>query len=215
LTAALRRVPECVGKPADSTCSEDTMSKTNSTTLNALRTLFGARAASRLYKRSRGRASHILEEARASYGDGWDLIRAVRELTEQAFLERSSETVLDAPARVVAFLKQRFAGLSYEVFSVIFVDSQNRVMAFEDLFRGTVSQTSVYPREICVRALEYRAAGCVLAHNHPSKNAEPSRADEALTRALQQALALIDVRVLDHIVIGGDNHFSFAERGLI
>jgi DNA repair protein RadC len=183
--------------------------------LNALRTLFGARAAQRIFKAHRGRASLILEEARAVYGEGWDLIRAVRELTEQAFLERSSETILDAPARVVSFLKHRFAGLSYEVFSVIFVDSQNHVVAYEDLFRGTLTQTSVYPREVCVRALEYRAAACVFAHNHPSRIAEPSRADEALTRALQQALALIDVRVLDHIVIGGDSHVSFAERGLL
>src|SRR6266853_262802 len=98
------------------------MSKLNSTTLNALRTLFGARAASRLFKQSRGRASHILEEARASYGAGWDAIRAVHALMEQAFLETPASEVIDSPTRAAPFLQTRLAGLGYEVFAVLFLD---------------------------------------------------------------------------------------------
>ena len=98
---------------------------------------------------------------------------------------------------------------------MLFLDSQHRLLAMEELFRGTLNQTSVYPREVVQRALHHHAAAVVLAHNHPSGDVEPSRADEALTQTLKAALALVDVRVLDHIVVGPGKALSMAERGLI
>ena len=103
----------------------------------------------------------------------------------------------------------------YEVFVGLFLDSQNRLLAAEELFRGTLAQTSVYPREVVKAALARNAAAMIFAHNHPSGVAEPSRADELLTQALKQALALVDVRTLDHFVVAGGGLTSFAERGLL
>ena len=102
-----------------------------------------------------------------------------------------------------------------EHFAVLFLDPQHRAIAFERMFTGTLTHTSVYPREVVVAALRHRAAAVVLTHNHPSGNLSPSRADEALTSALKNALALVDVRVLDHIIVGGGNALSMAERGLL
>jgi DNA repair protein RadC len=101
------------------------------------------------------------------------------------------------------------------VFAVIFLDNRHRVVAFEDLFRGTIDGCSVHPREVVKRARHYNCAACVFAHNHPSGVAEPSREDEHLTRRLKEALALIDVRVLDHLVVGQGEPVSMAERGLL
>ena len=98
---------------------------------------------------------------------------------------------------------------------MMFLDVQNQLLRFEEMFRGTLSQTSVYPREVVKRALALHASAVILAHNHPSGTAEPSRADEFLTQTLKQALQLIDVRVIDHLVVGGDQAISFAERGLL
>jgi DNA repair protein RadC len=98
---------------------------------------------------------------------------------------------------------------------VLFLDSQHRLLALEELFTGTLTQTSVYPREVVLRALHHNAGAVVLAHNHPSGVAEPSRADEFLTQTLKSALALVDVRVLDHLVVGQGRVVSFAERGLL
>jgi len=103
----------------------------------------------------------------------------------------------------------------HEIFTVIFLDGQHRTIVTEELFRGTLTQASVYPREVVKRALFHNAAAVILAHNHPSGLAEPSKADEMLTQSLKQALALVDVRVLDHFVIGSEEVVSFAERGLI
>ena len=97
----------------------------------------------------------------------------------------------------------------------MFVNCQNGMIAFDEMFRGTVSQTSVYPREVVKRALQLNAAAVVLVHNHPSGSVDPSRADEHLTQTLKSALALVDVRVLDHIIVGGDRSLSMAERGLV
>ena len=191
------------------------MSQINGTTLNALRTLFGARTASRLFKQSRGRASHILEEARASYGAGWDAIRAVHALTEQAFLETPATEMINSPTRAAPFLKARLAGVGYEVFTVLFLDAQQRLLACEELFRGTLTQTSVYPREVVRRALTLNCASVILSHNHPSGVAQPSRADQVLTRELQTALKLIDVQVLDHIIVAAGASVSMAELGLL
>jgi len=101
------------------------------------------------------------------------------------------------------------------VFAVLFLDAQNRLLRLEEMFRGTLTQTSVYPREVVKRALDLHAAAVILAHNHPSGLAEPSRADEYLTQTLKTALALVDIRVLDHLVVGQSDVVSFAERGLL
>jgi DNA repair protein RadC len=112
-------------------------------------------------------------------------------------------------------LRLRLAGLPHEVFVCLQLDAQHRVIAFEELFRGTLTQTSVYPREVVKAALRANAAAVIFAHNHPSGVAEPSHADEILTRSLKSALALVDVQVLDHFIVAGTRIMSFAERGLL
>ena len=119
------------------------------------------------------------------------------------------------PAAVKAFLQLKREGLPYEVFCVLVLDAQHRVIEFQVMFRGTLTQTSVYPREVVKEALALNAAAVILAHNHPSGYAEPSTADRNLTQTLEQALALVDVRVLDHMVVTAGSVTSFAERGLI
>ena len=113
------------------------------------------------------------------------------------------------------FVRLRLGDRPHEVFACLFLDCQNRVIDFQELFRGTLTQTSVYPREVVIEALACRASAVILAHNHPSGSPEPSRADEALTQTLKQALALVDVRVLDHFIVTRSSVFSFAERGLL
>lgn len=120
-----------------------------------------------------------------------------------------------APSEVKDYFVLRFASLEHEVFCIAFLTAQHALISCEEMFRGTLSQTSVYPREVVKRALHLNAAAVVLSHNHPSGVAEPSRADEYLTQTLKTALALIDVRVIDHIVTGGGTAVSLAERGLI
>jgi DNA repair protein RadC len=122
---------------------------------------------------------------------------------------------LSSPEAVRDYLRILLHDRGHEVFVVVFLDAQNRVIASEELFRGTLTQTSVYPREVVKEALAHNAAAVMFAHNHPSGVTEPSRADELLTQALKQALALVDVAVLDHFVIAGSGSVSFAERGLL
>src|SRR6478609_5668613 len=141
-------------------------------------------------------------------------IAAVLEIARRSLLqELAQRPVFDAPEAVKAFLRLKLAGLPHEVFAVLFLDSQHRLIALEEMFRGTLTQTSVYPREIVKRGLDLGAAAVILAHNHPSGVAEPSRADESLTQALKSALALVDMRVLDHLVVGRGEVVSLAERG--
>lgn len=141
---------------------------------------------------------------------------AVLELARRAMAEQLAErTVFEAPDSVKRYLQLHLAGRPHEVFAALFLDSQHRLIALEELFRGTLNQTSVYPREVVQRALHHHAAAVVLAHNHPSGSVEPSRADEALTQTLKAALALIDVRVLDHVIVGPGQALSMAERGLV
>ena len=122
---------------------------------------------------------------------------------------------MSSPEAVKDFLQLRMGSLDHEVFAVLFLDSQNRLIEVKDMFRGTLTQTSVYPREVVKDALSLNAASVILAHNHPSGLAEPSQTDELLTQALKTALALVDVRVLDHLVVAGAQAISFAERGLL
>lgn len=143
-------------------------------------------------------------------------LQAVLEMARRALSEdiRSGD-VLRSPASVREYLRLVLQGREQEVFLALFLDAQNRVIEPEELFRGTLTQTSVYPREVVKRALHHNAAAVIFAHNHPSGVAEPSRADELLTQALKQALALVDVKVLDHFIVGGSALLSFAERGLV
>lgn len=128
---------------------------------------------------------------------------------------RNPGAAMDSPHAVKDLLRLRMGMLEREEFVVLFLDAQHRVITTETMFVGTLMQTSVYPREVVKAALSFNAAAVILAHNHPSGVAEPSRADEHLTMALKSALALIDVRVLDHMIVGGMAVVSFAERGLL
>lgn len=129
--------------------------------------------------------------------------------------ELRRECTLNTPGSVRDYLRLIFSGQEYESFVVLFLDAQNRLIASNEMFRGTLTQTSVYPREIVKEALRCNAAGVIFSHNHPSGVAEPSRADELLTASLKQVLSLVDVKVLDHFVVAGNQTLSFAERGLI
>lgn len=143
-------------------------------------------------------------------------LQAIFEMSRRALQEEMrSRDVLGSPQQVRDYLCLRMGALTREVFMVLFLDAQNRVLAQEELFSGTLTQTSVYPREVVKRALHHNAASVIFAHNHPSGIAEQSRADELLTAALKQALSLVDVRVLDHFVVAGNTTLSFAERGLL
>jgi DNA repair protein RadC len=143
-------------------------------------------------------------------------LSAVMEMARRALKEKLDRgSALGSPQAVRDYLRLKLQDRPHEIFVGVFLDAQNRVLAVEELFRGTLTQTSVYPREVVKRALHHNAAALIFAHNHPSGVAEPSRSDEALTQALKQALALVDVKVLDHFVIGGGAAMSFAERGLL
>ncbi len=143
-------------------------------------------------------------------------VQAARELAARAIAEDlRGRDCLSSPRAVRDLLKLRLAGLPHEVFVCILLDAQHRVISIEELFRGTLTQTSVYPREVVKAALRANAAAVIFAHNHPSGVAEPSHADEILTRSLKSALALVDVQVLDHFIIAGTSATSFAERGLL
>lgn len=141
---------------------------------------------------------------------------AVLELARRALREQlAGSGALDSPTRVRDYLRLALAGREHEVFVALMLDARHRVIACDELFRGTLTQTSVYPREVVKAALARNAAAVIFAHNHPSGAAEPSGADELLTRTLKSALALVEVRVLDHFIIAGSQAVSFAERGLL
>jgi DNA repair protein RadC len=141
---------------------------------------------------------------------------AVMELTRRALHgELQRRPVFDSPGAVREYLRLQLAERPHEIFGVLFLDTQHRLICFEEMFRGTLNQTSVYPREVLKQALALNAAAVILTHNHPSGVAEPSRADEHLTRQLSAALALVDIKVLDHVVVGREGTVSFVERGLL
>ncbi len=143
-------------------------------------------------------------------------LQAVLEMARRALKEElKSGDVMNSPELVRDFLRLCLKDKQHEVFIGIFLDARNRAIATEELFSGTLTQASVYPREVVKRALYYNAAAIIFAHNHPSGVAEPSHADKTLTQSLKQALALIDIQVLDHFIIGNESTMSFAEQGLI
>jgi DNA repair protein RadC len=141
---------------------------------------------------------------------------AVFELARRALGQQLQQReVFHTPGAIKHYLQLQLAHKNHEVFAVLFLDNQNRLLATEELFRGTLSQTSVYPREVVMRALHHQSAAVVFSHNHPSGSVQPSRADEHLTQTLKAALALVDVRVLDHIIVGQGQALSMAEQGLL
>lgn len=143
-------------------------------------------------------------------------LQAIFEMSRRALSEQLQQyDILSSPQQVRDFLVLKLSALTREVFVVMFLDAQNRLNATEEMFSGTLTQTSVYPREVVKRALYHNAASVIFAHNHPSGVAQQSSADELLTAQLKQALALIDVRVLDHFIVAGNQTLSFAERGLL
>src|SRR5262245_3925922 len=143
-------------------------------------------------------------------------LAAVMEVARRVLKEKLERgAALGSPQAVRDYLRLKLQERPHEIFVGVFLDAQNRVLAVEELFRGTLTQTSVYPREVVKRALYHNAAAVIFAHNHPSGIAEPSRSDETLTDAVKQSLALVDVKVLDQFVIGAGAAMSFAERGLL
>lgn len=158
-------------------------------------------------------ASPRATRRRAADADDDVLIQRALTIMESRLQNRHD--ALNNPQAVREFLRLRIAAREWEVFVVLFLDAQHRLIACEEMFRGTLTQTSVYPREVVKAALKHNAAAVVFAHNHPSGVAEPSRADEFLTQTLKQALALVDCKTLDHFVVGGEKTTSFAERGLL
>lgn len=177
-------------------------------------------------KRPAARPRMRVSESAPAYGlpDGPTSFRHGLRARERGVLDRALEIVgralrdrevFSSPDAVKQYLMLRLAGEHSEHFGVMYLDSQNRMIAFQVHFAGTLTQTSVYPREVVRAALQHHAASVVLTHNHPSGVVTPSRADEALTHTLKAALALMDVRVLDHVIVGPGVALSMAERGLI
>lgn len=154
----------------------------------------------------------IKQESAQYLSDDEIITMALAVLSHRFKLKR---TTLNSPATVKDYLRLTLADREHEVFAAVYLDTHHRVIATEELFRGTLSQASVYPREVVKRALHHNCAAVIFAHNHPSGVAEPSKSDELLTNQLKQALTLIDIRVLDHFIVAGAQCLSFAERGLI
>ena len=143
-------------------------------------------------------------------------LQAIFEMSRRALNEQMQvKDILNSPKQVRDYLCLKLGNLTREVFLVLFLDAQNRVVATEEMFSGTLTQTSVYPREVVKRTLHHNAASVIFAHNHPSGIAQQSQADELITKQLKEALALVDVRVLDHFIVAGNTTLSFVERGLL
>ncbi|HYE35090.1 RadC family protein [Methylocaldum sp.] len=144
------------------------------------------------------------------------LLQAVLEMARRHLKETLRRgSALTSPDLTRNYLAARLRSYPHEVFAALFLDNQHRIIEFEELFRGTIDGASVYPREVVKKALSFNAAAVIFAHNHPSGIAEPSEADKHITQRLKQALSLIDIRVLDHFIVGDGDAYSFAEHGLI
>jgi len=142
--------------------------------------------------------------------------QAVLEISTRYLNETiEKQNAITSPDDTRQYLKARLRHKAYEVFAALFLDNRHRVIQYEELFRGTIDGASVYPREVVKKALEYNAAALIIAHNHPSGVAEPSQADEQITQRLNKALALVDIRLLDHLVVGDGEVVSLAERGVL
>ncbi len=184
----------------------------NRSNLELLSLLVGTRKAKKLYQ---GTLAPLFALA-AGDDQTHEKIIAARELIRRVLEEElRGDSALSSPRAVRDYLRLIFMGKEHEVFVVLLLDAQHRIIKSEELFSGTLTQTSVYPREVVKCVLRANAAAVIFAHNHPSGVAEPSHADEILTRSLKSALALVDVQVLDHFVVAGTRTMSFAERGLV
>lgn len=183
--------------------------------VDALRPFFGAEADA-LYEANGRSLQKLTYFARQSTLPSFHRLVTGLALAQELLVEElTSGSVFDSPKAVADFLKLHFAGQPHESFAVLYLDAQHALIAFEELFRGTLTQTSVYPREVLKRALHHEAAAVILSHNHPSGSTAPSRADELLTKTLSTALSMVDVRVVDHLIVAGGQSLSFAARGLL
>lgn len=188
------------------------MHETPQSTLELLSQLLGKRTARRVY---RGSLTDLLLDDSAP-ADVRMRLQAWRELVQRWMLEELRRApVLESPKTVREYLAIFYTGQERELFSCLFLDNRHRLIAVEEMFRGTIDGATVHPREVVKRALKLNAAAVILAHNHPTGIAEPSQADEMITARVRDALALVDIRVLDHLIVGGTTVTSFAERGLI
>jgi DNA repair protein RadC len=143
-------------------------------------------------------------------------LQAVLELSRRALAQQMTQKpILDTPATLLDFVRLQIGSKPYESFMVIFIDATQKLIAFEELFRGTLTATAVYPREVAMRALHHHAAGVILAHNHPSGEVQPSHADQSLTAKLRAALGLLDIAVLDHVIVSQDKALSMQAEGLL
>ncbi len=156
----------------------------------------------------------MVRDGRGRYrpADAEQILEAARRIVEQKM--RRGQAFI-SPAAVKDYLRAKLAGLEHEVFAALFLDTRHRLIDYVEMFHGTIDAADVHPREVVKQALRLNAAAIIVSHNHPSGNPEPSAADQALTTRLRQALALVDVRTLDHIVVAGSQTTSFAERGLL
>ncbi|EMC4330751.1 DNA repair protein RadC [Cronobacter sakazakii] len=156
----------------------------------------------------------MLRDSRGRYrqASADQILEAARQVIDQK-MQRGDE--FTSPAAVKDYLRAKLAGFEHEVFAVLFLDTRHRLIDYTEMFRGTIDSAEVHPREVVKEALRLNAAAVIISHNHPSGNPEPSAADRAMTSQLRQALALVDVRTLDHIIVAGGTTTSFAERGLI
>lgn len=194
----------------------NTSSSFDKASLKELLLPFFGRHTDALLLQSEGRLSLLLKLARKVHAGQSRLFDAAAECAKRAALEElGGQDCFSSPKVVCDYLHWHLGGREYEAFVMLTLDSQNRLLRVHECFRGTLAQTSVYPREIVKLVLQDNAAAAIFAHNHPSGVAEPSRADELLTQTLKQTLALIDVKVLDHFVVAGGRTVSFAERGLL
>lgn len=159
-------------------------------------------------------SSLLVRDAQGRYlpASADQILDAARQVIDQKMQRGTSFT---SPALVKEYLVTKLSGLEHEVFAILFLDSQHRLIEYSEMFRGTIDSASVYPREVVKEALRLNAAAVIISHNHPSGNPEPSNADKALTQRLKETLALVDVRTLDHIIVAGVDTSSFAERGLL
>ena len=177
--------------------------------------LLGSAASAMLLRRT-GSVMRAMRDALQGHGPSQRRLVAAMELARRCALAQLTDRQrLSSPAAVRDYLVQHYNGLAYETFLAIYLDSQHGVLAVDEAFRGTLTQTSVYPREIARRALEVGAAGAIFSHQHPSGVETPSEADRVLTRELQKALRVLDITVIDHIIVAGPRSVSFAELGML
>jgi len=191
---------------------ESDMNHSHYTNIELLQCILGTRAAKRLYRGT----LHPLFAPEVKQKPAHHKLAAAHELVKRWMAEELHNAVpLTSPAAVAEYLRVLFAGQEHETFVTLFLNSQNRLIAAEEMFRGTLTQTAVYPREIVKRALQLNAASAIFAHNHPSGGVNPSPADIHLTDFLKQALGMVDIVVLDHFVVAGGKSMSLADRGLM